>query len=566
MNAMVFSPLEDYEKNLKQAHLEHTQQRFDQLAIQSGISIEENRATVQAYDTQKARADQLQAKVTQLKTLRGFLICFIILLGIGAVWGFTSIPLLGVACLAVAIALLLLLLLNVNPKIRNQGKILEEELAKARKLLEEAQAQMEPLNALLETEDGLLLLEQTLPLLKFSPSFSFAQEKDMLQNYDFPVYENREQSVLDTLCGTYNGNPFLFEKHLQHTMGMETYHGHLTIHWTETYTDSKGKLRTRSRSQTLHATVTKPKPFYSTKTVLYYGAQGSPDLTFHRDNLHHEDKSERALKSYIRKGEKKLQDMEEDALEENKSFTGMANTEFDVLFGALDRDHETQFRLLFTPLAQTNMVDLLLSETGYGDDFDFYKRRRMNTIVSEHSQSRNLRLTTETIRSHSYDICKDNYLRENGEYFRSIFFDLAPILAIPVYQEEPVHSLDPLPPYDPHYSVREYEVLANAMDVKSLSHPDSKTDTILKTHHTATAGGTDTVAITAHSYDTIGHTDFVPTLGGDGRMHAVPVHWQEYIPLEATCQMAVSDTRQEYREAISDSFRHSLYACAFHKE
>ena len=40
-------------------------------------------------------------------------------------------------------------------------------------------------------------------------------------------------------------------------------------------------------------------------------------------------------------------------------FQEMANSEFDVLFGANDRDHEVQFRLMYTPLAQRNTVDLI---------------------------------------------------------------------------------------------------------------------------------------------------------------------------------------------------------------
>lgn len=562
MNTMVFSPLEDYEKNLKATHQSNTEQRFESLAAQSGVNIEENRSTVKAYDAQQAKADQAQKKVSRLKILRILLIVFSILLGIGAVWGFLTNPLIGVGCAVGVLALLLPLFLALNPRIRNYAQHLAEENAKAQKLLAQAQAQMAPLNALMMGEDGLALLEQTLPLLKFNPNYAFSQEQEMLQNYDFPQYDQKDQSILDTLCGTYNGNPFLFEKHRVRTMGTQTYDGYKTIHWTESYTDSDGKRRTRHRSQTLHATVTKPKPFYSTETKLHYGAQGAPDLSFSRLNLHHEDKSERALKATIRKGEKKLRNMEQDALEENRSFTGMANSEFEVLFGALDRDQETQFRLLFTPLAQTNMVDLILSETGYGDDFDFYKRRRMNTIVSEHSQNRNLRLNPRSLLSHSYDICRENYLRENGEYFKSIFFDLAPLLAIPVYREKPVQSLDPLPPYDPHYSVWEYEVLANAMDQGALSHPDSKTESILKAVHEATDGGVDTVRLTAYSYDAIPRTAYVSMMGGDGRMHTVDVPWQEYIPLEATRQMTVSDKKQD-EGGIAQASLHRLFARAF---
>lgn len=109
-------------------------------------------------------------------------------------------------------------------------------------------------------------------------------------NYDFCEFDENEKSTIDVLAGNYNENPFLFENKLIHTMGTETYHGYKTIHWTETYRDSEGKLRTSHRSETLHATVTKPKPFYSTQVVLNYCSQGGPDLAFSRDASHLEQR------------------------------------------------------------------------------------------------------------------------------------------------------------------------------------------------------------------------------------------------------------------------------------
>lgn len=563
---MIFSPLKDYEQTLKNTHAAHTQARFQQLSDQSGVNIEANRATVQAYNAQKAGADKEKGRLSRLKTFRVLSVILAVIALIGAIWGFVYLPLAGVICVLVAAAALAVVFWKLNPLIRNQAQLSAEADAKAQKLLAEAQTQMAPLNALLQEEDGLCLLEQTMPLLHFDSNFSFAREKDMAEHFDFPAYENTDRSVLDTLCGTYNGNPFLFETFRTYTMGTEVYHGYKTIHWTEHYRDSKGNRRTRTRSQTLHATITRPKPIYSTETRLHYGAQGSPDLIFSRENRHLENKSDKQVESMVRKGEDKLQDKEEAALARGGTFTAMANTEFEVLFGALNRNHETQFRMLFTPLAQTNMVDLIRSKAGYGDDFDFFKRKRMNTIVSEHDQNRTLRLQASALSSHSYDLAMDNYLRKNEEYFRSIFFDFAPLLAIPVYQDAPVHSMEPPSAYNPHYSLREYEVLANAMDAKALSHPQTKTPTILKTQHTDTHGSTDCVSVTAHSFDALPRVELVPMLGGDGRMHTVSVPWEEYIPLQASCRMTVGESRQSQSGTIGDAAKHHLFACAFDAE
>lgn len=556
METMIFHPLEEYEKSLKQTHSAHTAAFFKELEEKAKVQVEENRATVAKYNAQQEKANGIQKKAGLLKGLRIAAIVVAVLFIISSLLLLvTEEILLGVILLVLAIALFTITRFVLKPKIQNLNQLVEQENAAAEQLLQACRKQMAPLNNLFDPWDGIRLLEKTIPLFSFQPNFPISQEQDMVDHYNFGAYDVKDESVIDTLSGTYNSNPFLFERRRIHEMGMETYHGHKTIHWVERYTDGNGKRRTRHRSQTLHATVTKPKPFYRTETKLHYGAQAGPDLSFSRDNKHLEDKSERAIESMVRKGEKKLQKKAEKSMENNQNFMGMTNTEFDVLFDALDRDHEVQFRLLFTPLAQTNMVDLLLSETGYGDDFDFYKRRRMNTIVTEHAQHRDLLLQPKTLQSHDYDQVRQKFQSAHEEYFKSIYFDFAPLLALPVYQERPVHSLDPIPDDYPRYTMRECEVLANAMDPQQLVHPQSRTKAILKATHTSSEGSADTVRISAYTYDTIPRVDVVHVRGGDGRMHGVPVHWDEYIPLETHKQLLVSTNREN-----ANVHKHGLYA------
>ena len=560
MDQMIFNPLEDYEKRLKDAHAANAENFWQELVARSGVSPEENRVAVEKYNAQQKIADEANKKAGLFKALRVLAIIGMVVAVIAAVAMFAnSMVLPGILLVLTGVGLLLLWLLVLNPRIKNLDQLHAQEQEKADALLNICWQQMAPLNALFGSWDGITLLEKTIPKFDFLPSFSQEQEKDMRENFNFSDYDNDEHSIVDTLSGRYNGNPFLFERRRVHQMGTETYHGYKTIHWTEWYTDSKGKRRTRTRSQTLHATVTKPKPFYHLETYLHYGAQAGPDLSFSRLNKHLEDKSERAIDAMVRRGERKLRKKAEEALESNQNFMGMTNTEFDVLFDALDRDHEVQFRLLFTPLAQTNMVDLLRSETGYGDDFDFFKRLRMNTIVSEHSQNRSFLIEPKNLHSHDFEVIKANFARGHAEYFKAVYFDFAPLLAVPVYQERPVHSLDPLPDHSQKYSTWEYEALANAIGYDHLAHPNSKTPAILKASYTGQNKAADQVRITAYSYDSLPRLDVVPMLGGDGRMHGVPVHWQEYIPLEASQQMQVSPT-DPGAGGIAGIHTHGLYA------
>lgn len=514
MNTVIFNPLEEFENRLKSLHHEKTVAFFENLVKQSGVNTEENQKTVRLYNEYKSNLTKLTKKLTLYRVLRVLAIITLLL-----------IPL--VICV-------------ITPKIKALRAEIQQADEKASELLLLAEKQMAPLNSLFTGKDALKLIEETVPLISFKDSFSAKQEADMRINYDFKEDVGNEQSTVDLLAGTYNENPFLFENKLVHRMGVETYHGYKTIHWTETYRDSDGRMRTRTKSQTLHATVTKPKPCYNTQVVLNYCAQGAPDLTFTRDATHLEAKSEKEIERYVKKGEKRLKKKTDKAISENGDFVSMSNSDFEVLFDALDRNNEVQFRTLFTPLAQTNMVNLIRSHTGYGDDFNFFKLKRTNKIVSNHSQGRVINLYPQGYMSYSYDIIKENFIGKNTEFFKAVYFDFAPLLAIPIYQERPVHSLKPIPDYSQLYSLKECEALANAVDYKYVVHPQSKTKAILKSSFISSKDSVDKTRITAYSYDIEKRVDIVSVYGDDGRFHNVPVEWDEYLPLEACNDFCVA--------------------------
>ena len=235
----------------------------------------------------------------------------------------------------------------------------------------------------------------------------------------------------------------------------------------------------------------------------------------------------------VRRGERKLKKKTDKAIKRNEDFQSMSNTDFEVMFDALDRTNEVQFRTLFTPLAQTNMVDLIRSQSGYGDDFNFIKTKRTNRIITQHSQGRLLTLLPRHYRSHSFDMTKENFIGKNRDYFKAVYFDFAPLLAIPIYQERPVHSLKPIPDLTQCYALKECEALANLVDKNYTVHPDTKTQAILKSTFVRSQNDVDEACITAFSYDIEPRVDVVPVLGGDGKVHGVPVPWNYYQRLDA---------------------------------
>ncbi|MBR6682538.1 MAG: hypothetical protein IKL40_06110, partial [Clostridia bacterium] len=75
------------------------------------------------------------------------------------------------------------------------------------------------------------------------------------------------------------------------------------------------------------------------------------------------------------------------------------------------------------------------------------------------------------------------------------------------------------------------EALANMLDPREVVHPLTKTQAILKSSYVSTSNNVDTTQITAYSYDIEKRVDIVPVLGGDGKLHGVPVPWDDYLPL-----------------------------------
>lgn len=524
MNAVIFNPLEEFVDKHKDTHLANVEKLFDSLVKQSGVDIEQNRQTVQLYQEYMQNLVKLRKKRNWYRFLR-VLMCITALLIPVVIW-------------------------KITPIIRDLKAQIEEHGKKSEQLLAEAKRQMQPLNSLFTDRNALDLIQSTIPMLSFEPFFSVQQEMDMKINYDFHDIAGDSESTISILSGHYNENPFLFENKLIHTMGMETYHGYKTIYWTETHRDSDGELVTETKSQTLHATVTKPKPFYNTQVVLNYCAQGGPDLSFSRDASHLDQKNEKKIERILRRGEKKLQRKTKKAISENMDFMSLANSDFEILFDALDRTNEIQFRTLFTPLAQTNMVDLILSKDGYGDDFHFIKAKRTNKIITCHSQGRPINLLPSDYASYSYDVIKGNFIGKNQQFFKEVYFDFAPILAIPIYQERPVHSLKPIPDYDQAYSLKECEVLANAVNIRHVVHPDTKTKAILKSSFVGSQNGVDETCITSYSYDIEQRVEMVSVYGDDGYFHDVPVEWDLYLPLEISNNFFITTNEKAKNKTV----------------
>lgn len=565
-----FEPLEYYTKHLKQEFRQSAADYFDGLVKRSGVDEKLNARTVQKYNAAYAVAEKERGKLGAAKAVRGLTIALIVMALIAALvmiicyaCGVTSaigVLIGGIACFVVGIALIAVLCTAVKNYVGRRQKNYDAAAEKADRIKNEAFDQLRPLHALFSWDATRELIQHAMPFMTFDKRLE-RERLEMLQNkYGYDAgSDDADVSTVFLLSGMAEGNPFVFQRKLRHAIISATYTGTLTIHWTTTHRDSEGHTVTEHHSQTLVATIQKPAPQYTYETRLYYGNEAAPDLSFSRQPKNVHEYSEEELEKMVKKGEKQLAKKARKATQSGGNFTELGNSEFDVLFGATDRDNEVQFRLMFTPLAQTNMLDLMKSDEGYGDDFAFYKNKMLNCICSRHAQEWNT--DTNPARYVTYDLAasKKEFIEFNCAYLKSVYFDFAPLLSVPIYrttkpQEYIYKDVYAMRDDVANYTRCEAETVANAIGESRFAPEGSSTRCILKTKFLRANGRTDNYKITALSYHAEPRVEYVSMMGGDGLVHAVPVPWTEYIPVTRTDEIAVRETtdgRNDFERRLS---------------
>ncbi len=547
----ILEPLKEYSRYQKQFD-DSVDKTFEDLVKKSNIDVEKNRNTVKMYDEADVEYKKEKKKLHTLRGWRSFLIFLSIVGGVAAVIGGLMIYgaittdssiLAGVLTAVIGpfvmIVSILTITLVLNKKIKALKEVVKVLKQNADLILEEAWKQMAPLNKLFNSDITNNMVNDLDTVIQIDRYYSVLHEVYLHKYYKFPYFSNDNSSTINMVVGTITGNPFVISRELEVEMGMKTYEGSLVVTWTETRRDSQGKTYTVTHSQTLIATVTKPCPFYDTETFLVYCNESAPDLNFSRKPQAH-GKDDKQIERMVKRGEKKLAKIAEDDMKHGDgSFVAMSDTEFDVLFGAFDRDNENQFRLLFTPLAQRNTIDLV-KDSPYGDDFYFAKQGKLNTIYSHHGDTWDM-LAGRNISSYSVDLAKQMFTNYNCNFFKNLYFMLAPLLSIPLYQQFKPNDMDIDLSSETNIAAREAEMLVNILPDNYIGAKGSATRVISKVKFISSIGEVDCIMIYAYSYSITTRTDFVPRVAGNGRMYSVPVNWDEYNPLMKTTEALIFD-------------------------
>lgn len=548
----IHEPVAAFQRTLKDAHAQNTSSFFENLVQRSGVDEAANAATVKELRIleQKVGADSNRSMWWRI--LRGLVI------GVGVICAMVAMSGPGIAGIVVgivgALAAFAIVFLKLNPIIKAIKAGLKVAEQKRDAKLAEAWQQMAPLNGLYDWSILAQLVTRTVPRIALDPYFSAGRLKELHDSFGWSDEFNRGSSVLFSHSGGLNGNPFVIGHTLNHWMGTKSYDGSLTIQWTVEVKDSEGRWHTETRTETLHASVTKPFPEYGEQKFVIYGNEAAPDLSFSRNPSNLSGIGDGAIGKWrkglaVKKIEKKSRNLD-------NSFTVMANREFDALFGATNRDHEVQFRLLFTPLAQQEMVKLLNDkEVGYGDDFSFSKARMINLVEPAHMRTTDISADPAKFRTYELAQARRFFNDYHNDLFKSLFFGIAPLLTVPLYQQHRSHADIYRDVYARQPCFWEHESIANYFGEAHFQHPECVTRNILKTQTRLETDGTQVVGVAAFGYGGINRTDYVSVYGGDGNYHDVPVHWIEYIAVRRDSEMVVRERSSNVTQPWQNHFQ-----------
>ena len=547
----VYDPLDEYANVFRDKFEQVAKDTFAQIAEEAQVDVKANEETCRhLYDTEK-----IHSKVDE--TYGWYIFYWVALWGIvagGPLWAlfkYHDLSVWALILIGVAVAgALWLQLTKVNPR----RKELQEQLNNLQQTInqyrDEAWQQMWPLNRLFDWDILARMMSQTVPKLQFDSYFTTQRLADLQQVYGWDGSFNEERSVLYSHSGLINGNPFVLCRTRKMVMSTKTYEGSLTIYWTTEEKGSDGKYHIESHSQTLRAELEAPYPKYYEKTRLIYGNTAAPDLTFYREQSGLANKEgSLSYKWKHHKLQKKAQDLK------NGDFALMTNEDFEVAFDTSDRNNNHQYALLFTPLAQNTMLKLLKDkEIGFGDDFDFVKKKMINTIIPEHLQDMVIDFNPDQYSSFDYHKAESNFYEINARYFKAIYFALAPLLCVPMYQQirsqKDIYGSD----MPKHSSFWEHEALANFWGQDKFKHPQCVTKSILKTEETV-QDNQSIITVYAHGYRCERRLSYISKKGNDGQWHDVPVYWDDYQPVVGQGSMLIQEDNDNEDANITQSQR-----------
>ncbi len=524
MPADILNPVR-YRTDFLKEHASGTESYLNELLEQTGTSLKENQADCQEINALDKVLLKTKRKFSLFKTGMGILLTLLVVLMLtsigGAYYVFTepgisfspaAIYSIFASCILVAVGFLVLIVLTSvflskkNKKFRATISNFEEVIDAK---IQEAFVKLHDFYRAFNYSQVYSKIQAQIPEIEFLKSADANFVKYVEKNFD-PVYVPSSTSMLvNYKAGYFYKNPFIVGMYKEMNMVPHTYTGSLAI----SYYTGFGEHR-RLVSETLHATLVKPKPEYKYIAVNSLYTNAVPELEFEKAPVL--DYNPAKHDKYIKQAEKMLAQIEK----KNADFTPMSNTEFEALFPATKRSSEQKYRAFFGQVAQQNLINFAKTLTS-GRNYTYSKSHNTNEVaMRELSESFDL----NPLDFVDYDLTA--FLSKYQEYAKvlsaSLYDSFIPYLSNPVLLEG---NISKQPEYTKTPSILEHlalltkfkntELLPNEAGINEyILEPLPEYENVCK----------------VHSFKTVPRVDYVVVNAGDGP-HQVPVNWTEYIPV-----------------------------------
>lgn len=296
--------------------------------------------------------------------------------------------------------------------------------------------------------------------------------------------------------GTLFNHPFSLYSYKHQSMYMKIYTGFTTV--TYSYTGSDGKSHTGTDVVT--ASIEKPAARWAYKNNLAYFVSKPSELCFSNNTSKHEFQA-----SVI------------------KEYRQLENHKFNKMFIA-KRNNETQYRMLFTPLAQEQYVNLL-----HKLSFSIAKEK---SIVSVEINNLSFELTSNYKNSYDVEQWQINYLNCFNDFLKALSTYTLPIACLPVLKD---FAFEYTPNKTDQFCY--FQVMSNMAYLYEQTNKYSQyeTDVIfvpISNERIKIANcNFDVTKVLIKYFSLINRVDYVPQYSFHAHKTViVPVHWIEYIP------------------------------------
>lgn len=526
-----------YNNELYKKHWNNTLKLHDELVEKSSVDINENKKMNDEINDIQKRIISFTKKIDKVRKTRMILTTIILIVAVYCLFVTTNPELYDASFRLIVLVITVIILIFyviIRFKMRNTRvnaeKIKDKLNIDLNNKKNAAWKQMFDLNSLFEWEHTFDLISKTVPQIKFDQKFNMNDEDILHLKYKIYLKSDRYSTITLLKSGSINNNKFVIGKKMNMSLSTKTYTGGKMIYWTERV-EYGSEVRYEKKSQFLEASVEKIVAVYESLPFLLYVNDAAPNLSFSRKASNINLKNEREINKIVKE---KTKELEKKSIKSVSSkYVSMGNNEFEALFGGTDRNNEVEFRMLFTPLAQKELISIIKT-TGFGDNFDFEKKGKINAIIPSHINRSHFIKKPSYYYSYSYQAGRNMFLDTNMSIFSDIFKALSPIFAIPLYQqtkgEENQEKIYP----NWKLAISEYEHLLSFMDVSFLASEFSKTDNNLTASLIKSDARSDLLEVTAYGFDKLQRIEYVREYGDDGNFHTIEVPWIEYVEVSKT--------------------------------